>query len=120
MAWGSNTTGKSTDFSSTAAVVLFSTSLNPRETAHVQVTYDPPGTPNADLVVSVVTAPSGSSAGFDVTPVLAYTLTKAPDPNSASFLISGYNFFGVTVKQTTAGADTGDVYFQFRKDGVSA
>ena len=120
MAWSANTTGKSTDFSSTADVQLFAKTLNPRELAHVQVQYDPPGSPSADLIVSVYTSPAGSTASLDVSPVLAYSIDSGTDPNSASFLVSGYNIFNVTVRQTTAGSDTGDVYFQYRTDGVSA
>jgi len=118
MAWGSKTTiidaaNVTTETFSTAF------SLNPGETAHVQVDANFPTTPTDSLVVNVYATLDDSSENWDDSPVYQFLISKAiADPHSLSFSLYGlYKVrLGVVRDGTT---DTIVVSAWYRADGIS-
>jgi len=121
MAWGSKV--DATQLTNITTEQFFSfggssnLSLNPGETMHVIVDFNPPGSPTDHLVVSVYGSVDGSN--YDDTAFIQFYIDKATDPNQASFLVSGlYNFrIGVKRSGTTDTITSADC--SYRKDGVS-
>ncbi|HQM37584.1 MAG TPA: hypothetical protein PLN64_01550 [Candidatus Bipolaricaulis anaerobius] len=117
MAWGDKTTIID---AASVTTETFSTAftLNPGETAHVQVDANFPSTPTDSLVVNVYSTLDASSENWDDSPVYQFMLSKAIDPHSLSFLVFGlYKVrLGVFRDGTT---DTITVSAWYRVDGVS-
>jgi hypothetical protein len=67
--------------------------LNPGETAHVEVEADFPALPTDELVVAVYGTLDATSENWDDTAILKFNISKTPDPNKVSFVVSGvYRF----------------------------
>ena len=119
MSWG-NKTQIATSLSA-AATEVFSDAitLNPGESAHVQVVADFPETPTDDLEVRLYGTLDESSENWDDTP-LQYlgTLDKGTDPNAFSCIVSGIYKGRLGFKRSGA-TDTITVNAWIRKDGVS-
>jgi hypothetical protein len=86
VAWGSD--AAATQLSSITTEQFFDQlpTLNPRETAHVQVSVDFPGSPTDHAVVAVYTTLDDSSEVWDLIPMMEFLLENATDPNRISFL----------------------------------
>lgn len=121
MAWGSKTqitnaaniSGTSKQSRSTAVT------LNPGETAHVQVEANPPTTPTDDLEVYIETTLDDAAENWDDSEYGApITIVNSIDPNARSFLITGVYKFSL-IYACTGGTDTIAVSAWYRKDGVS-
>lgn len=92
--------------------------LNPGESAHCQVTSDPPTTPTDNLVVSVYASPDDGTT-YDVTPFIRFHLDKASDPNRASFIVSGVESFRIGVMRSGTTDTYTDADATHRKNGIS-
>lgn len=119
MAWSSKTliSNAVTVNSTTLQDASDSVTLNPGETAHVQVEADLGAT--SALEVYVQGTLDDSSENWDdqtVFPVL--TITTASDPNAMSFFVDRFYKFRLIYKLNT-GTDTVTVSAWYRKDGVS-
>ena len=94
-------------------------SLNPGETAHVEVEANPPATPTDHLKVSVYGTLDTTTESWDETAIMSFTIDKdLADPNKASFLVSGVFKFrvGVVVDGAT---DTYVADMNHRVNGIS-
>ena len=119
MAWGNKT--QIANALSITATEVFSDSftLNPGESAHVQVEADFPASPTDDLEVRLYGTLDESSENWDDT-VLQYlgTLDKGTDPNAMSFIVSGIYKGRIGFKRSGS-TDTITVNAWLRKDGVN-
>lgn len=121
MAWGSAVSA--TQLTSITSQQFFSftgstqVTLNPGESAHVVVDFNPPSTPTDHLNVRVYGSLDGTN--YDDTPYIALQIDKGTDPNQASFIVSGlYSFrIGVSRSGTTDTITSADC--SYRKDGIS-
>jgi hypothetical protein len=120
MAWGSKTSATQLT-SITATEQFFSTliTLNPRETAHVQVSADWPSTPVDNLVISLYATLDASSETWDLVPFQSFELANVPDPNRVSFTVSGVYKFRVGVKRSGTTTTITSADLSYRIDGVS-
>ena len=89
MAWGSDTAA--TQLSSITTEQFFDQvpTLNPRETAHVQVSVDFPASPTDHAIVAVYTTLDDSSEVRDLIPMMEFLIENTTDPNRISFLVTG-------------------------------
>ena len=72
--------------------------LNPRETAHVQVSVDFPSSPTDHLLVAVYTTLDDTSEVWDLIPMMEFLIENTTDPNRISFLVTGVYKFRVGVQ----------------------
>lgn len=119
MAWGSKTA--STQLTSITTEQFFSQTptLNPGESAHVEVEFNPPITPTDDLVVSVYGTLDATSENWDDTPIFSFYIDKGTDPNKASFVISGLYKFRVGVKRSGSTDTITSADMNHRLNGIS-
>ena len=98
MAWGSDTAA--TQLSSITTEQFFNQipTLNPRETAHCQVSVDFPGSPTDHVIVAVYTTLDDSSEVWDIIPMMEFLIQNTTDPNRISFLVTGVYKFRVGVR----------------------
>ena len=120
MAWGSKTAATQlTGIGTTEQFFNQTPTLNPGETAHVEVDFNPPASPTSNLQVSVYGTLDASSENWDDTPLMQFTIANSPDPNKLSFLVSGVYKFRVGVIRS-GGSNTDLVAdMAYRLDGVS-
>jgi hypothetical protein len=116
MAWGSDTAA--TQLSSITTEQFFDQvpTLNPRETAHVQVWVEFPGSPTDHAIVAIYTTVDDSSEVWD----LVFFLENSPDPNRISFLVTGVYKFRVGVRRSGSTDTITSADMAYRKDGVNA
>ena len=83
MAWGSDTAA--TQLTSITTEQFFDQvlTLNPRETAHVQVAVDFPGSPTDHAIVAVYTTLDDASEVWDLIPMMEF-LIETPRTRTAS------------------------------------
>lgn len=120
MAWGSKTTATQlTTITDTEQFFDQTPTLNPGETAHVQIDFDPVASPTDDLEVNVYGTLDDSTPSWDDVPMMSFIMDKDTDPNTAGFIVAGvYKFrVGVAATGTTDSHTSADM--AFRKDGVS-
>lgn len=118
MTWSGKTSA--TQLTSITTEQFFSTlvTLNPGESAHCQVDINPPATPTDYGVVSVYATLDDAAENWDDTPILAFQVDKALDPNAVSFLVSGVYKFRVGVKRSGTTDTITSADFSYRLDGV--
>lgn len=120
MVWGAKT--NATQLTSIGATELFfnqTPTLNPGETAHVEVDFNPPASPTSHLQVSVYGTLDAATENWDDTPLMRFVIQNTPDPDKLSFLVSGIYKFRVGVVRS-GGTDTTLVAdYAHRLDGVS-
>lgn len=119
MAWGSKTSATQLTSISTEQFFDALVTLNPGETAHVEVEVDFPTTPADDAVVSVYGTLDASSESWDETPIHARLISNDIDPNKASFLVSGVYKFRVGVKRSGSTDTITSADMSYRKNGVN-
>ena len=119
MAWGSKTT--STQLTSITTEQFFSQTptLNPGETAHVEVEYNPVASPTDNLVVSVYGTLDASAENWDDTPILEFEIDNGTDPNKVGFLVSGVYKFRVGARRSGTTDTITSADMAHRLDGVS-
>lgn len=118
MAWSSETDATQlTSVTSTEQIFSTKPTLNPGETAHVRIDFNPVATPTDDLIVNVYGSLDGTD--YDDTPFAKYLIDKDTDPNQISFLVYGYYQFQVGVQATGATDTHTSVDMSYRTDGVS-
>ena len=124
MVWGSKTQISSAVTVDSATLQDRSTALtlNPGETAHVQVECDFGTTPTGDMEVHVQTTLDDTTEKWDTVPFGApFVIPNTTDPGVGSFLIVGgpsvYKF-SLMYKNST-GTTSNSVSAWYRKDGVS-
>lgn len=120
MAWGSKTSATQLTSITTEQFFDAPISLNPQETAHVEVEANPPTTPTDDLIVAVYGTLDASSESWDETPIMEFLIDKDIDPNKASFLVSGYYKVRVGVRRSGSTDTYTSADMSYRKDGVGA
>lgn len=121
MAWGTiQTATQLTTISDTIQWFDLVIQLNPGETAHVAIEYDPVSTPTDDLSVHVRTALEASSENWDDEDYTSFTIPNTNDPAKKSFTISGIYKFRVGVQSTGTTDDHTSADMEVRVDGVSA
>ena len=125
MAWGSVSTSGALDLSGTMQDFdLGNITLNPGETAHVQISYNPQGTPTEFLEWQLLASPDDGTT-YDVTVYDGGTLNNDVDPRQVSVLVSGIRSFKVQARLIdTDGTDGGDdtdaeATLRVRLNGVS-
>lgn len=119
MAWGSKT--QIANGLSVGASEVFSDAftLNPGESAHIQVEADFPASPVDDLEVRIYTTLDDSSENWDDTEFqYLSTIDKDTDPNAVSYLVGGI-YKGRLGFKRSGSTDTIIVNAWLRKDGVS-
>ena len=93
--------------------------LNPGESAHVQVYCDFGTTPTGHMEVHVFTTLDDSSENWDTTAYgLPYTILNSIDQNYVSFVMRAVYKFRLMYKNS-AGTTSNAVSAWYRKDGVS-
>jgi hypothetical protein len=121
MAWSSKVDATQLTSITTEQVFQFSgdpqITLNPGESAHVAVDYNPVASPTDYLNVKVYASLDGTN--YDNQPYMSFQVEKTPDPCQASFIVSGvYSFqIGVSRSGTTDTITSADC--SYRKDGIS-
>jgi hypothetical protein len=120
MAWGSDTAA--TQLSSITTEQFFDQvpTLNPRETAQVQVSVDFPASPTDHAVVAVYTTLDDTSEVWDLIPMMEFLLENTTDPNRISFLVTGVYKFRVGVRRSGSTDTITSADLSLRKDGVNA
>jgi len=94
--------------------------LNPRETAHVQVSFDFPSSPTDHAIIAVYTTLDDSSEVWDLIPMMEFLLENTTDPNRISFLVTGVYKFRVGVRRSGSTDTITSADLSLRKDGVNA
>jgi hypothetical protein len=120
MAWGSDTAA--TQLTSITTEQFFDQvpTLNPRETAHVQVSVDFPASPTDHAIIAVYTTLDDSSEVWDVIPMMEFLIENTTDPNRISFLVTGVYKFRVGVRRSGSTDTITSADLSLRKDGVNA
>jgi hypothetical protein len=120
MAWGSDTAA--TQLSSITTEQFFDQvpTLNPRETAQVQVSVDFPASPTDHAVVAVYTTLDDTSEVWDLIPMMEFLLENTTDPNRISFLVTGVYKFRVGVRRSGSTDTITSADLSLRRDGVNA
>ena len=120
MAWGSDTAA--TQLSSITTEQFFNQipTLNPRETAHLQVSVDFAGSPTDHLLVAVYTTLDDSSEVWDIIPMMEFLIENTTDPNRISFLVTGVYKFRVGVRRSGSTDTITSTDLSLRNDGVNA
>ena len=119
MAWSSKTTSTKSSVSSTEQYSNLIT-LNPGESAHVQVDANPPASPSDDMTVKIYATLDTSSPAYDDVPLYEFDIDKdTSDPVAASIIVS--NVVGFRVGVAAAGASTTytSVAIASKKNGIS-
>jgi hypothetical protein len=93
--------------------------LNPRETAHVQVSVDFPSSPTDHLLVAVYTTLDDTSKVWDIIPMMEFLIENTTDPNRISFLVTGVYKFRVGVRRSGSTDTITSADLSYRKDGVN-
>jgi hypothetical protein len=123
MSWGNKTTATQLTSITTEQFFSFGGSsyvyLNPGESAHVQVKYNPVGSPTDHLIVAVYGTLDASTQTSDVTPFMEFTVDKASDPNYVSFIVSGLYGFRIGVRRSGTTDTITDADCAYRLDGVT-
>jgi hypothetical protein len=120
MAWGSDTAATQLTGITTEQFFNQVPTLNPRETARVQVSVNFPSSPTDHAIIAVYTTLDDTSEVSDLIPMMEFLIENTTDPNRISFLVTGVYKFRVGVRRsgstdTITSADT-----SLRKDGVNA
>lgn len=127
MAWGTTQTSDTKTFSATQTTwwimeqssTDITVDLDPRETVHVQVKFDFPGSPTDNGEFQVMASPDGGTT-WDTVPIMALYFDNGTDPNTASFLISGYNALQYQARLDGTTDTTTTCVVKWRTDGVAA
>ena len=120
MAWGADTSATQLTSITTEQFFDATPQLNPRETAHVQVSVDFPVTPTDHLIVAVYTTLDVSSEVWDIIPMMEFLLENTSDPNRISFLVTGVYKFRVGVRRSGSTDTITSADLSYRVDGVNA
>ena len=119
MAWGSDTAA--TQLSSITTEQFFDqvATLNPRETAHLQVSVDFPASPTDHAIIAVYTTLDDTSEMWDLIPMMEFLIENTTDPNRISFLVTGVYRFRVGVRRSGSTDTITSADLSLRKDGVN-
>ncbi len=120
MAWGSDTAA--TQLTSITTEQFFDQvpTLNPRETGHVQVSVDFPGSPTDHAIGAVYTRSTTVLRVWDLIPMMEFLIENTTDPNRISFLMMGVYKFRVGVRRSGSTDTITSADLSLRKDGVNA
>lgn len=131
MAWGSVGTSDSLNLSSSFQTVQesasdLSISLNPGESAHVQLDYNPQDASPTENCLAVISASPDGGSNFDSDEHALYAevLLNSEDPARRSLIVSGVHTFRIRAKLIDAdgsdgGDDTATLTVRYRKNGIS-
>ena len=119
MAWGSKQTATQLVNVTSEQVFNQTPTLNPGETAHVEVDVNFPASPTDHAVVAVYGTLDASSENWDDTALMEFTIRNAPDPDKLSFLVSGVYKFRVGVRRSGTTDTLTSADLAYRVDGVS-
>lgn len=119
MAWGNKTNATQLTSITTEQYFDAAITLDPGETAHMDVTANFPTTPTDDAIVSLYGTLDDSSEDWDDTPFLSFAISKDIDPNKVSFVVSGVYKFRVGVQRSGSTDTLSSADMSYRTDGVS-
>lgn len=123
MAWSSKTSA--TQLTSITTEQFFSfggstlVTLNPGESAHVQVDVDWPSTPVDDVIVGVYATTDASTPNYDDTAYMQFRISRLTDPNAASFVVSDVYAFRIGIKRSGSTTTITSADCAYRKNGLS-
>ena len=120
MAWGSDTAATQLTGITTEQFFDQVPTLNPRETAHVQVSVGFPSSPTDHAIVAVYTTLDDISEVFDLIPMMEFLLENTTGPEPISFLVTGVYKFRVGVRRSGSTDTITSADLSLRKDGVNA
>ena len=127
MAWGTTVvsdiktfaSAQTTWFTMQVSSTDIALALEPRELVHCQVIFDFPGTPTDDGEFQVLASPDDGTT-WDTIPIMAFTADNGTDPNTVSFVISGYRYLRFQARLSGTTDTTTTCRLRYRKDGVAA
>jgi hypothetical protein len=119
MAWGSDTAATQLISITTEQFFNQVPTLNPRETAHVQVSVDFPSSPTDHLLVAVYTTLDDTSEVWGIIPMMEFLLENTTDPNRITFLVTAVYKFRVGVRRSGSTDTITSADLSYRKDGVN-
>ena len=93
-------------------------SLNPGETAHVQVAVDFPSSPTDHLTVEIWGTPDAGTT-YDLVPFASFTILNTLDPSRISFVVKFVRGFKVSVKRSGSTDTITSADAKLTKDGVN-
>jgi hypothetical protein len=120
MAWGSDTAATQLTGITTEQFFNQVPTLNPRETAHVQVAVDFPGSPTDHAIIAVYTTLDDTSEVWELIPMMEFLIENTTDPNHISFLVTSVYKFRVGVRRSGSTDTITSADLSLRKDGVNA
>jgi hypothetical protein len=94
--------------------------LNPRETAHVQVSVDFPSSPTDHAIAAMYTTLDDTSEVWALIPMMEFLIENTTDTNRISFLVTSDYKFRVGVRRSGATDMITSADLSLRKDGVNA
>jgi len=118
MAWGSKISATQLAPITTEQFFDQVPTLNPRESAHVQVISNRTGSTD-HLIIAAYTTLDDTTEVWDLVPMMEFLLEGSPSPNMISFLVTGVYKFRIGVRRSGS-TDTFTVDMSIRKDGVNA
>lgn len=116
MAWGSEDNITKSNLT-TSEVFGNNHTLNPGETAHVEIDADFVASAVDSIIVNVYGSIDGTN--FDDTPFLSFLIDKDTDPNQVSFILRGIKGFRIGLLMDGGTDTTSDATINVLKDGVS-
>ncbi len=116
MAWGTEDSITKSNLTETE-VFGNNHTLNPGESAHVEIDADFIGSPTDNIIVRVFGSIDGTN--FDDTPIMAFKIDKDVDPNQVSFIVSGVKGFRIGLFMDGGTDTTSDATINVIKDGVN-
>lgn len=119
MSWGSKVSATQLTNITTEQFFDEVVTLNPGEVIVCEVEFNPPTTPTDDLLVSLYGTLDDSSENWDDTPFLTRTISRAIDPDKASFSVRDRYKFRVGVQRTGTTDTITSADFSYRKNGVN-
>lgn len=119
MAWSSKTNATQlTSITTTRQWFTSNITLNPGETAHVQLDIDFGGTTD-DMSVHVVTTLDDATENWDDYDYISFIVPNDTDPGARSFLLNGIYKARIGVQSTGATDTHTSADMSYRKDGVN-
>lgn len=124
MSWGSKTSATQlTSITATEQFFSFGGStlltLNPGESADVQVSVTWPGSPVDDAIVSVYGTLDASTPTYDLTPYMQMRVPRSPSPDVMSFIVSDLYGFRIGIKRSGSTTTITSADCSYRKNGLN-
>ncbi len=119
MAWGAKTSATQLVNITTEQFFDQTPSLNPGESAHVQVQVDFPATPTDNAIVAVYTTLDTATEDWDEIPFLEFLIENSNDLADVSFVVSDVFKFRVGVRRDGSTDTLVSADMSFRLNGIN-